>query len=269
MHDAARFDGSIPQSYDRMLGPFLFHWSAERLAERTRAPSPGRVLELAAGTGIATEALRRHLPQDCELHASDLNEAMLDLARARAPLQEGVRFSIIDAQELPFDDASLDAVICQFGLMFFPAPEAALREALRVLRPGGQLLFSVWDSLERNPPVALVHTLLQELYPDEPPRFLEIPFGMHSHVELEQLFERAGAEAVSIETCEHVTALASARGPAEGMVRGNPGVIELETRATVPVQQLVDTAAERLGAQWGHGPFEAPLSAIFIDARKA
>lgn len=264
-----QFSGSIPQIYDRMLGPFLFDWSAERLGQRVRADGYGRVLELSAGTGISTDALRRHLPQTVGLIASDINEDMLDLARSRPGTEQGVSFRIIDAQELPFEDETLDAVVCQFGLMFFPDPAAALREALRVLKPGGQLLFSVWDSLDRNPPVRTVQDLLVDLFPDDPPRFLETPFGMHDHEQLRALFESAGAREVRIETCEHTAELGAARTPAEGLVRGNPGVIDLEARATLPIERIVDAAEERLAARYGTRPFQAPLSAIFIDARRA
>ena len=51
---------------------------------------------------------------------------------------------------LPFADAAFDAVVCQFGVMFFPDKAAAFAEARRVLRPGGTLLFNVWDRLEDN-----------------------------------------------------------------------------------------------------------------------
>ena len=62
-----------------------------------------------------------------------------------------------NALGLPFGDASFDAVVCQFGVMFFPDKTAGFAEALRVLRPGGRYLFSVWDRLEDNDIPAAVH----------------------------------------------------------------------------------------------------------------
>ena len=81
---------------------------------------------------------------------SDLNQAMLDTAKSRQPPDDRVTFQQADAMRLPFADASFDSVLCQFGVMFFPDKVAGLREARRVLRPGGRLLFNVWDRIEEN-----------------------------------------------------------------------------------------------------------------------
>ena len=68
------------------------------------------------------------------------------------------------AEELPFDDHTFDAVISQFGLMFFEDRQAAIREMFRVLRPGGRLAVAVWDSLENTPGYLAVTELLQRLF---------------------------------------------------------------------------------------------------------
>ena len=145
----AAFAGSIPALYEQYLGSLLFQPYAEVMAARLNDLTQGRVLETAAGTGIVTRALAKALPRDVEIVATDLNQAMLDLAsgKLQAP---NVRWQQADAQALPFDDASFDAVVCQFGVMFFPDKQAGFREALRVLKPGGRFLFNVWDSLDRN-----------------------------------------------------------------------------------------------------------------------
>jgi ubiquinone/menaquinone biosynthesis C-methylase UbiE len=112
------FQGSIPGIYDRCLGPLLFAPFAADLAARVAAGRPHDILETAAGTGIVTAALVQRLP-DADIVATDLNAAMLEVAAAR--VGDGkVRFRPADAQQLPFDDASFDAVVCQFGVMFFP-----------------------------------------------------------------------------------------------------------------------------------------------------
>ena len=82
-NDAAAFTGSIPEHYDRNLGPILFVDYAEDIARRTAASGPGRVLETAAGTGIVTRKLRDALPAGTHLTATDLNAPMIEVARAK------------------------------------------------------------------------------------------------------------------------------------------------------------------------------------------
>lgn len=167
----AAFAGSIPALYDRHLGPLLFEPYAERLALGVAHLSSGALLETAAGTGIVTQALGRHLPAGVRLVATDLNQAMLDFAAtkpglARAELRQA------DATALPFDAGSFDTVVCQFGMMFFPDRVAGYREARRVLKPGGRACFSLWDSLAHNAIPRCVNEALARHLPADPPRFL-------------------------------------------------------------------------------------------------
>src|SRR3954468_20091235 len=174
----AAFAGSIPGLYHRLLGPLLFEPYAWDLAARAGALAPQKILETAAGTGIVTGALMREAPK-AEIVATDLNQAMLDVAGGRL-MSWRVRLQQADAQALPFDDASFDAVVCQFGAMFFPDRAAAYREARRVLKRGGRFLFNVWDRLDRNPVTAAVAEAVAAMFPDDPPRFFErTPFGHH------------------------------------------------------------------------------------------
>src|SRR5438477_481310 len=137
------FAGQMPELYDRFLVPVMFEPFAQDLANRLQGILSGHVLELAAGTGIVTRALARTLPAPVAITATDLNPAMLDQARSHAGL-ERVQWQEADALSLPFADQQFDHIVCQFGVMFFPDKVAAFREAMRVLRPGGRFLFSVW-----------------------------------------------------------------------------------------------------------------------------
>ena len=116
-NDAA-FVGSIPDYYDRGLGPVIFVDYATRMAERVSAVSPMRVLETAAGTGIVSRALRDRLPAAAHLTATDLNDPMLGIARGKFSAGERVELRTADAQALPFADGAFDAMVCQFGIMF-------------------------------------------------------------------------------------------------------------------------------------------------------
>ena len=87
---AAQFIGSIPENYDRGLGPHIFVDYADDLTRRVTAASPQSVLELAAGTGIVTRKLRDSLPAETQLIASDLNPPMLEIARSKFRPHEAV-----------------------------------------------------------------------------------------------------------------------------------------------------------------------------------
>ena len=141
------FAGAIPALYDRYLVPFLFKPFAEDIAWRLFNLRPGRVLEVAAGTGALTFDLAEAFPKSVEIVATDLNQPMLDFAAGKAS-PPNVVWQQADAQALPFDDGAFDAVVCQFGVMFFPDKPAAFREAHRVLKPGGRYLFNVWGALD-------------------------------------------------------------------------------------------------------------------------
>ena len=128
----ARFVGNIPETYDRALGPFLFEHYARDLAARLEAPAGGRVLELACGTGISTEAARAALDDSIRIIATDLNPPMLELAEAKRGDLTGVEYHQADAQDLSFSDGEFDAAFCQFGVMFLPASRAQTGRSARL-----------------------------------------------------------------------------------------------------------------------------------------
>ncbi len=140
---AARFVGSIPENYDRGLSPVLFADWAVNVSRQVAQSSPKSVLELAAGTGIVTRALRDELAHDCQLVATDLNPPMLDVARGKFHPDEFVQFEQADATALQYANDSFDYVICQFDVMFFPDKKASHTDVLRVLKPGGTYLFTL------------------------------------------------------------------------------------------------------------------------------
>src|SRR5882672_9215450 len=175
------FTGSIPKLYDTYLVPLIFEPYAEDLVNRLRSKSLSRVLEIAAGTGVVTRALASALPESISIVATDLNQAMLDQASA-VGTKRAVEWRQADAMQLPFEDATFDAVVCQFGVMFFPEKSKAFSEARRVLKPGGVFLFNVWDRIEENEFADTVTSALQTLFPQDPPRFMvRTPHGYHDH----------------------------------------------------------------------------------------
>jgi SAM-dependent methyltransferase len=196
------FAGSIPALYDRYLGPALFDPYAADLARRIADLSTGSVLETAAGTGRVTGALARVLPDSVSIIATDLNQAMLDFAAAQ-PGAARISWQQADATALPFEDARFDAVVCQFGAMFFPDKVAAYREALRVLKPAGRFLFNIWDTIEANEFARVTTQALIALLPDDPPLFLaRTPHGHYRTDIVGEALNMAGYRSVAIETVE-------------------------------------------------------------------
>ena len=143
------FSGSIPKLYESHLVPLIFEPYAADLKQRLASMNLSRILEVAAGTGVVTRALASIADERLSIVATDLNQAMLDQAAVMGTARP-VQWQQADAMALPFGDAEFDAVVCQFGVMFFPDKAKAFSEARRVLRPGGVFLFNVWDSLSEN-----------------------------------------------------------------------------------------------------------------------
>ena len=261
---SSRFVGSIPENYDRGLGPHIFHDYADDLARRVAALAPDTVLELAAGTGIVTRRLRDALASGCELISSDLNPPMLEIARSKFTPDESVRFETIDAMHLEVDDASFDVVVCQFGVMFFPDKLRSYREVHRVLKPGGAYVLNVWDSWDANPFARIAHETVEEFFPDDPPGFYRVPFGYHDAAAIEAELREAGFSRVEMEHLPVTSRIPSANAFARGLVFGNPLLEEILTRGGDPeavVAALTRAIARDLGA-------EMPLRALVVVASK-
>ena len=259
-----QFAGSIPEFYDRCLGPFLFEPYAADLAARAALLGPKRVLETAAGTGIVTAALAGALPE-AEIVATDLNPDMLRIARGK--LESGrVTFMPADAQALPFPDAGFDLVVCQFGAMFFPDRVGAYREARRVLRPGGAFLFNVWDRLDANPASQAVSEAVAALFPGDPPSFIRrVPFGCHDKAAVEADLRSAGFVRIDSETVAG-RSRGSARDLAPGLCQGSPLRAEIEARAPERLDEATEAALAELVRRCGD-PVDAAMSAHVFTAR--
>ncbi|HYE43587.1 MAG TPA: methyltransferase domain-containing protein [Caulobacteraceae bacterium] len=259
------FVGSIPELYDRHLGPMLFEPYARELARRFEG-FEGDLLETAAGTGRVTRALAHAACPRARIVATDLNEPMLARAAevVRAP---NVSWRQADAQALPFADASFDAVVCQFGVMFFPDKAAGFAEARRVLRPGGRFVFNVWDDLEANDVSDVAQATVARLFPDDPPSFFaRAPFGYHDKDGIHRALEAAGFAAVEIETVTLETPTASARDAAAGLCGGTPLRGEIEARRPDGLDDVMAAVADALERRFGPGPIRGEGRALVITA---
>ena len=262
-----RFAGSVPEKYDELMVPLFFHPYAVELARRAQQASPRRILETAAGTGIVTQVLHEALPE-AELIATDLNSPMLEVARQRVASSD-VRFVVANAEELPFEDASFDLLVCQFGAMFFPNKVSAHAEAHRVLHDGGIYLLAIWDRIERNPLSASAQQVLIEMFPDDPPLFMrEGPFSYSDPSIIAGDLHAAGFGTVELETIELRSRSPSARDAAAALCHGTPMGVEVSERAPGSLDRIFAAVERSLQRFESLNGIDAPMSAHIVTATK-
>jgi SAM-dependent methyltransferase len=259
------FAGSIPKLYDTHLVPLIFEPYAKDIAGRLRPRRLSRVLEVAAGTGVVTRALAAALPESVSILATDLNQAMLDHA-AVVGTKRAVQWRQADAMQLPFDNGTFDAVVCQFGVMFFPDKARAFGEARRVLRPGGVFVFNVWDRIEENEFADVVTLALATIFPADPPRFMaRTPHGYHDRGAIERDLAIAGfAAPPRIETIAARSRAASPRVPAIAYCQGTPLRNEIEARDKSRLAEATDAAADAIARRFGAGAVDGKIQAHVV-----
>ena len=259
------FAGSVPAVYEQYLVPLIFQPYADDIARRVAALRPSQVLEIAAGTGVVTRAMASTLPAAVSIVATDLNQAMLDHASARGTSRP-VEWRQADAMHLPFDDEAFDAVVCQFGAMFFPDKGSAFAETRRVLRPGGVFLFNVWDRIEENEVPHIVTMALESVFPDDPPRFMaRVPHGYHDRDVIARDLAAGGFDLPPrIDTLAVPSHAASARDAAVAFCQGTPLRNEIEAREPSALERATDAATRALQARFGDGPVDATIRAHVV-----
>ena len=263
------FTDSIPGLYESHLVPLIFEPYAADLAKRLASRSLTRVLEIAAGTGVVTRKLAAALPANVSIVATDLNQPMLDQAAAIGT-QRAVEWRQADAMQLPFDDASFDAIVCQFGVMFFPDKAKAFAEARRVLRPGAVFIFNVWDRIEQNEFADVVTTALESVFPGDPPRFMaRVPHGYHDRSVIERDLVAGGFGARSLlQTIAERSRAESARIPAIAYCQGTPLRNEIEARDRARLGEATDIAANAIARRFGPGRVNGKIQAHIVTVER-
>jgi SAM-dependent methyltransferase len=260
------FAGAIPEVYERYMVPLLFESYARDLAARVAPLQARHVLELAAGTGVLTRQLARTLDPRATIVATDLNPQMLaqamDVGTGRL-----VDWQVADALALPFADGAFDLVVCQFGAMFFPDKARAWAEARRVLRPGGRLVFSVWDRIERNGFADVVQRAVASLYEHEPPSFMaRVPHGYFDEAAIRADLRRGGFEReAAIDAVALPTTAPSPGIPAVAICQGTPLRHEVEAHGgAAEVLRATETATAAVAARFGAGEVVAESRALVV-----
>ena len=262
------FSGSIPKLYDTHLVPLIFEPYAADLVQRLGSRSLSGVLEIAAGTGVVTRALASALPENVSIVATDLNQAMLDHAAA-VGTKRAVEWRQADAMQLPFGDRMFDAVVCQFGVMFFPGKSKAFSEARRVLKPGGVFIFNVWDRITENEFADVVTTALDPLFPKDPPRFLaRTPHGYHDPKAIaHDLLAGGFTKSPRIGTIAARSVAASPQIPAIAFCQGTPLRNEIEARGGL-LEEATKVAANAIARKFGSGTVDGKIQAHVITIRR-
>jgi SAM-dependent methyltransferase len=185
----------------RAFGMPVSEWLIDRLELQ-----PGReLLELAAGPGDTGFLAAELIQPGGTLISSDAAEAMLDVARGRAAAMgiENVRFQRLELEWIDLPTASVDAILCRWGIMLILDPEAAARETRRVLRPGGRIAVAVWDAADRNPWASIpMRALIKHGHVPPPDPNQPGMFALAAPGRLAELLEDAGFGEVTVDAVD-------------------------------------------------------------------
>jgi ubiquinone/menaquinone biosynthesis C-methylase UbiE len=253
--------------YDRLWGDPLGVASRGVLAQL--APHVGeRVLDVACGTGTLAFALAEAVGSAGAVVGVDLSAAMVGAARRHAATKGfgHVRFDRMDGEAPAFADASFDAAACALGLMYMPDPTRALREIVRVLRPGGRAAFAVWGERTRcgwSPVLPIVDA---EVASDVCPLF----FSLGSGDALARACRAAGFAAVALQRITTTLPWADADDASDAALVAGPVALawsrfDAATRARVRARYLAAIAPWRVGDRY-EVPGEFVLVLASVDA---
>jgi ubiquinone/menaquinone biosynthesis C-methylase UbiE len=190
---------SAAEVYEEFFLPALFQEWTERVADAADIQPGDRVLDVACGTGVLASTVLERVGAAGSVVGVDINDGMLSVAKRKDP---DIEWRQANAEKLPFDNNVFDAVVSQFGLMYFENKCTALREMARVLQLGGILSVAVWAALEDTPGYAAMTDLLRRLFGDKIAVALEAPFALGDKKVLSSLFAEAGMADAKITTEE-------------------------------------------------------------------
>ncbi|HEX6733095.1 MAG TPA: methyltransferase domain-containing protein [Pyrinomonadaceae bacterium] len=253
-------------AYEALFVPALFRQWAPKVANAARIQAGQRVLDVACGTGILAREISTQVGTSGRVAGIDPIPGMLAVAKQLAP---NIEWRQGTAESLPFPDQSFDAVVSQFGLMFFPDRSQAIHEMLRVLIPGGRLAVAVWDSLDNIPAYAAVDKLLERTAGDQAADALKAPFVLGDRNELSKLFSEAGANAVEVTTHEGTAHFPSIRIMVEADLRGWLPVVGVNLTED-QISNILNEAEHTLSAYAAaDGQVSFSMSAHMVTASKS
>lgn len=253
--------------YDKFFGPLFFEPYAIEVARRIADFPASMVVEIAAGTGRVTRHIRETIPRAAKFIASDIGDDMLALAKKKLG-HLAIEWQKIDAQKLPFNDNSIDLIICSFGYMFVPDKAKAFAEVIRVLRPGGQFLFTTWDKLENNG-ASYSSVSVAKKYLAEPLTESDfIATSMSDTAIITDLLYTAGFMTISTETVQLFSVSPTASEAAIGFIQGGSIFGKIKKSNPAMIKEIKIELEKDLAAKFGAAPMVAPISAVITQAYK-
>lgn len=205
------------EAYESLHVPALFSEWTPRVLDAAEVGEGHRVIDVACGTGVLARAAVDRVGASGHVVGVDPNPGMLTVA---ARLNDRVDWRSGTAEGLPCEDGEFDRVVSQFGMMFFPDPEGAAVEMMRVLEPGGRFAIAVWDALERSPAYAVEVELLERMAGRAAADALRAPFVLGDAETLERRIERAVDAPVESSTIEGRARFPDVRSMVEADLRG-------------------------------------------------
>jgi SAM-dependent methyltransferase len=244
------------KAYEALMVPALFAEWVEPVLDAAGIRSEQKVLDIACGTGVLARAASQRVGPNGSIVGIDPNPGMLAVAEQ---LDSAVDWRQGAAEALPFPDATFDAVVSQFGLMFFRDRLGAIREMLRVLKPGGTLTVAVWDTLESSPGYSVEVALLERVAGGPAAAALRAPFVLGDPEELATLFEDGGVSSPKAATRVGTARFPSVRVMVEADLRGWLPVMGV----TLPERQIDQILSE---AEKELAPFLEPSGEVVFDS---
>jgi ubiquinone/menaquinone biosynthesis C-methylase UbiE len=264
MPEELTYKNEAAAGYDRAFAPISTHFVPFLLRAAHVAPGM-RVLDIAAGTGLAAEAALSVVGPKGHVTAADLSSSMVQKARQRLGNAQNVSLAVEDGQALSFPNESFDAVVCSLGLMFFPNPPRGLAEFRRALRSGGRAAVSVNTVPERS-----YNTRINLAIARYMPSLTEAAtrvFSLGNEAKLKSLFEAADFHDVDITTETHRFVLPSFAAYFEPFEQGagSPGqaYVSLPEEARSAVREEVRRDLSDTG-----GPIEIEVEYRFASGRR-
>lgn len=267
--EAYKFTGEDVENYDFYLGPILFEPYAQCLASHINLTGVSTVLELACGTGRVTRHLRKALPDNIKLLATDISNDMLNVAKKRLNEVTGISYQVEDIQNLSFPDNSFDLAICQFGMMFLPDKNKGFSEIFRVLKPGGKLMFFTWDATVNMPLFKqLINDLILPYFEGEDTNRFFTPFSLYNPQILQGFLQTAGFKDTKTEHVVLRSGSPTVQNISDGLFRKHPLGKEIKVKEPSAFESIAKKFEGIIASQFGTVDPEFDLSAFLTSGIK-